>query len=125
MNLDQALILFDASSQETRLKTVRLLVPAGPKGLPAGEISKQLDIPHNSLSFHLTHMANADLVSSRKEGRSVYYALNFDLMRTLVGFLIKDCCQFDESCRFSEITADGLSSLANFCPPTNPTTDSQ
>lgn len=125
MNLDQALILFDALSQETRLKTVRLLVPAGPKGLPAGEISKQLDIPHNSLSFHLTHMANADLVSARKEGRSVYYALNFDLMRALVSFLIKDCCQYDESCTLSDMTTEGLSSLASFCPPAKPSTDSQ
>lgn len=53
MDVQQALIMFDALSQETRLKALRLLVQAGLQGLPAGMLSEALDIPHNTLSFHL------------------------------------------------------------------------
>lgn len=117
MTLDQALIVFDALSQETRLKVIRLLVPAGPKGMPAGDIGKHLSIPHNTLSFHLTHLANATLVTSRKEGRSVYYALNFDQIRRVIKFLVQDCCRFDTTHQSANTQNLDLSALDLFCPP--------
>jgi len=87
--------LFDTFSQETRLKAFRLLVKAGPAGLPAGELSNHLGIPHNTMSFHLSHLAGAGAVSSRKQGRSVVYSANFDVVRDLIGFMIKDCCSVE------------------------------
>lgn len=92
MDILQALSLFETLSQETRLRAFRLLVEAGPDGLAAGALSEQLGIPHNTLSFHLHHLANAGIVSSRKAGRSVIYAANFEKMRDLIGFMVKDCC---------------------------------
>ncbi len=95
MEIQKALIIFDALSQETRLRTFRLLVEAGPDGLAAGKLSKALNIPHNTLSFHLSHLANAGIIASQKQGRSVIYSASFDVMRDLIGFMVKDCCNVD------------------------------
>ena len=92
MDIQEAIILFDALSQETRLKAFRLLVKAGPEGLAAGTLSETLGTPHNTMSFHLNHLHNAGIISSRKEGRSVIYSANFEVTRDLVGFMVKDCC---------------------------------
>ena len=71
MDIQQAIVAFDALSQETRLRVFRLLVQHGPTGTPAGTLSEELGVPHNTLSFHLAHMSNAGLVLSRREGRSI------------------------------------------------------
>ncbi|MGB5249557.1 MAG: metalloregulator ArsR/SmtB family transcription factor [Gammaproteobacteria bacterium] len=118
MNTDEAMILFDAFSQETRLRAFRLLVQASPDGLPAGELSERLGTPHNTMSFHLSHMANAGAVSSRKEGRSVVYTANFDAVRDLIGFMVKDCC----SVGFASVREDrkrgcSVIELARCCEP--------
>ena len=85
MDIQQAIIMFDALSQETRLKAFRLLVQAGPDGLAAGVLSDDLGTPHNTMSFHLSHLSNAGIISSRKKGRSVIYTANFDVTRDLIG----------------------------------------
>lgn len=92
MDINNALLAFNSLSQETRLRVFRLLVEAGPKGMPAGRLSETLGIPHNTLSFHLTQMNNAGLTSSRREGRSVIYSANFDLMQDLIRFMVENCC---------------------------------
>lgn len=116
MEIQQALSVFDALSQETRLSTFRLLVEAGPDGLAAGMLSEALGTPHNTLSFHLNHLSNAGIISSRKQGRSVIYSANFEAMRELIGFMVKDCC----SAEFASIREDKKSGcsiieLANCC----------
>lgn len=100
--------MFDTLSQETRLEAFRLLVQAGPDGLPAGTISKTLNKPHNTLSFHLTHLSNAGMVTSRKDGRQVIYSANFNQMRELIRFMVKDCCDV------------GFANLANADDTDNP-----
>jgi len=92
MDIKDAISLFDALSQETRLKAFRLLVQAGQQGLPAGELSEELGTPHNTLSFHLNHLSNAGVISSRREGRSIIYSANYDVMHSLISFMVKDCC---------------------------------
>lgn len=92
MDIQKATILFDALSQETRLGAFRLLVKAGPEGLAAGVLSKSLGTPHNTMSFHLNHLFNAGIISSRKDGRSIIYSANFAVTRDLIGFMVKDCC---------------------------------
>jgi DNA-binding transcriptional ArsR family regulator len=95
MDINSALQVFDTLSQETRLKAFRQLVQAGPNGLAAGTLSDALSIPHNTLSFHLSHLTQAGIVSSVKQGRSVIYSANFDKTRDLIEFLVKDCCSTD------------------------------
>jgi ArsR family transcriptional regulator len=95
MDIQHALLAFDALSQETRLKAFRLLVEQGASGAPAGMLSEVLDIPHNTLSFHLSQMSHAGLVTSRKEGRSVIYTANFSFVQNLIRFLVENCCHVD------------------------------
>jgi ArsR family transcriptional regulator len=118
MDIHQAIIMFDALSQETRLRAFRLLVQAGTDGLAAGVLSEELGTPHNTLSFHLNHLTNAGILSSRKEGRSVIYSANFDITRDLIGFMVKDCCS-NEFASIREDKKNGCSiiELANYCEP--------
>ena len=95
MDIQDAIIMFDALSQETRLRAFRLLVKAGPDGLPAGALSEKLGTPHNTMSFHLNHLSNAGIVTSRREGRSVIYVANFEVVRDLISFMVKDCCSVE------------------------------
>lgn len=116
MDIQDAIVKFDALSQETRLRAFRLLVQAGFEGLAAGVISDELGIPHNTLSFHLKHLVHAGLIGSRKEGRSVIYFANFDEMRDLIGFMIKDCCSVDfASIRQDKRKGCSVIELADFC----------
>ena len=95
MNIQAALIAFDALSQETRLKAFKILVEHGPNGASAGTLSKKLKIPHNTLSFHLSHMSNANLVTARREGRSIIYSANFVFVQNLIRFMVENCCGSD------------------------------
>ncbi len=81
-----------ALAQESRLAIFRLLVQAGPDGMPAGRISESTGIAPSSLSFHLKEMSHADMVTSRQEGRYVIYSANFDTMNTLLAYLTENCC---------------------------------
>jgi ArsR family transcriptional regulator len=92
MEMTQAVDALAALAQETRLSVYRLLVEAGPAGLPAGGIAEELELPGATLSFHLAHLARTGLVRSRQEGRFVIYSADFRNMNELVGYLTENCC---------------------------------
>ena len=92
MEMMQIVDALAALAQEKRLTAYRLLVEAGPEGLPAGRIGEALDLPGATLSFHLAHLSRAGLVKSRQEGRYVIYSADFQNMNQLVGFLTENCC---------------------------------
>jgi ArsR family transcriptional regulator, arsenate/arsenite/antimonite-responsive transcriptional repressor len=92
METQAAVSALTALAQATRLTVFRLLVQAGPKGMPAGVISQKLAVPPATLSFHLKELSYASLVSSRQEGRFIYYAANFEHMAVLMSFLTQNCC---------------------------------
>lgn len=118
MDIQEALIAFDALSQETRLRAFRLLVEYGPEGAPAGTLSETLGIPHNTLSFHLNHMSHANLVLSQRDGRSIIYRANFEFFSGLLRFMIEDCCAGNMA-RIRDDKKRGCSiiELENCCPP--------
>lgn len=82
-----------ALAQDSRLEVFRLLVQAGPEGLPAGEIAERLEIPPSTLSFHVKSLEHAGLVEARQDGRFVYYSAVFEAMAGLVAFLGENCCR--------------------------------
>jgi DNA-binding transcriptional ArsR family regulator len=92
METREATIALAALAHPGRLEAFRLLVRAGPDGLAAGAIARQLGVAPSTLSASLTLLAHADLVRSRREGRSVVYRAQFDRMAALVSFLAEDCC---------------------------------
>jgi len=93
MENKDAVTALAALAQETRLSIFRLLVQAGPEGVPAGTIGEMLEVPPATLSFHLKELARANLVSSRQEGRFIYYSTDYDQMAALMTFLTQNCCQ--------------------------------
>lgn len=93
MKKTEVILALGALAQETRLDIFRLLVRAGPDGLPAGAISDSLGVPGPTLSFHLKELKNAGVVRQRREGRSLIYAPDFGAMTKLIGFLNEKCCQ--------------------------------
>jgi len=100
MDASAAIKALSALSQPTRLEAFRLLVRSGDDGMAAGGIARALEIPHNTLSSHLGILVNAGLVTSRREGRSIIYRIEFDGTRDLLSYLMEDCCQgHPELCR--------------------------
>ena len=83
---------FGGLANEHRLAIFRLLVQAGPEGLPAGDIADKLAIPASSLSFHLAHLTRAGLTEQRRESRSLIYSANFATMNGLIAFMTENCC---------------------------------
>lgn len=82
-----------ALAQDSRLDVFRLLVQAGPGGMPAGRVAEGLDLAPNTLTFHFDRLRVAGLVTVRRDGRSMIYAARFDAMNGLVAFLTENCCQ--------------------------------
>jgi DNA-binding transcriptional ArsR family regulator len=81
-----------ALAQEHRLAVFRLLVQAGPEGMPAGNLSEALGVAPSSMSFHLAQLTNAGLVTQRRQGRSMIYSADFASMNGLMGYLTENCC---------------------------------
>ncbi len=95
METKDALPAFAALSQENRLDALRMLVRTGPRGIAAGDLASAMGVAAPTMSFHLKELANAGLVTSRKEGRRVFYAADYGGIRRIVDFLMADCCQGD------------------------------
>jgi ArsR family transcriptional regulator, arsenate/arsenite/antimonite-responsive transcriptional repressor len=72
--------LFHALSDETRLCILERL-RSGERCVC--ELTDSLDAAQSRLSFHLKVLKDAGLVSDRREGRWMYYTLNFDALSEL------------------------------------------
>lgn len=92
MQADQVIRALGALSQEHRLAAFRLLVQAGAEGIPAGAIAGKIGVPPSSMSFHLAQLANAGLVTQRRESRSIIYAADYGAMNGLMAYLTENCC---------------------------------
>ena len=92
METRDAVKRLSALAQDARLEVFRLLVKAGPEGLPAGEIARKLDTPPNTMSAQLLLLSNAGLIRARRDGRSIIYSVDFSAMSNLLIFLTQDCC---------------------------------
>lgn len=92
MDQRKALAALSALASETRLELVRMLVPAGGSGLPAGEIARRLGVSASRLSFHLAALEQAGLIASRRESRNIFYTADFGGIGQTVGYLLNDCC---------------------------------
>ena len=93
METTDTVAALSALAQEHRLAIFRLLVQAGPQGLPAGQVAEQLGLAPNTLTFHFDRLRLAGLVTVRREGRSMIYAAQFETMNALLGFLTENCCE--------------------------------
>jgi ArsR family transcriptional regulator len=93
MEKSNAVAALAALAQDNRLDVYRLLVQAGPEGLPAGRVAEKLGLAPNTLTFHFDRLRAAGLVTVRREGRSMIYAAQYDTMNALLGYLTDNCCK--------------------------------
>lgn len=63
-----------------------------PDGVPAGELARLVGAPQNTLSTHLSILANAGLVHGERHSRSIIYRADLGRLRELILFLLKNCC---------------------------------
>jgi ArsR family transcriptional regulator, arsenate/arsenite/antimonite-responsive transcriptional repressor len=93
MEKTDAVTALSALAQDNRLDVFRLLVRAGPEGMPAGDIASGLKIAPNTLTFHFDRLRMAGLVTVRREGRSMIYSAQYGIMNALLAYLTENCCQ--------------------------------
>jgi ArsR family transcriptional regulator, arsenate/arsenite/antimonite-responsive transcriptional repressor len=121
MTAPHALSALAALGQPTRLEIFRLLMRHEPHGLAAGALAEAIGCPHTTLSSHIGILARAGLVRGAREGRSITYRADVDGMRTLIGFLVTDCCNgHPELCNLQ-----GASRQADCCAPAGKTRSSR
>lgn len=95
MTETQSLAALSALANQTRLRILKALVKAGPRGLPAGEIAAAVAASPSRTSFHLSNMAEAGLVTQERAARTITYRVDFAAMGALLGYLLHDCCAGD------------------------------
>lgn len=76
----------------TRLSVFRLLVKAGTRGLPVGEIQKHMDVSGPTLSHHLHRLIAVGLITQQRDGRTLYCLAQLDAVREVLDFLEAECC---------------------------------
>jgi DNA-binding transcriptional ArsR family regulator len=92
MDSDRVVRALGALAQEHRLAVFRLLVQAGADGMAAGALAQGVGVPASSMSFHLSQLSHAGLVTQRRQGRSLIYAANYAAMGGLMAYLTDNCC---------------------------------
>ncbi|MEO1408210.1 MAG: metalloregulator ArsR/SmtB family transcription factor [Pseudomonadota bacterium] len=93
MEIKSALAGLSALAHEGRLSLFRQLVRAGPSGVAAGDLAHAVGANFTTVSAQLAVLANAGLVTNRREGRSIRYIADYDAIRSVMAFLMEDCCQ--------------------------------
>jgi ArsR family transcriptional regulator, arsenate/arsenite/antimonite-responsive transcriptional repressor len=92
MESNSAVSALSALAQETRLAIFTMLAQEECAGLSAGDIGEKLNIPLPTLSYHLSQLKRAGLVSSRRHARTIMYSANYNAIDGLIDHLIKNCC---------------------------------
>ncbi len=98
MKLDDAAARLEALGNPTRLRIYRALVKAGDAGLSVGKLQSRLDVAASTLSHHLKSLLIVGLITQERHATTLICRANYDVMRSLVGFLAEECCA-DEVCR--------------------------
>jgi ArsR family transcriptional regulator, arsenate/arsenite/antimonite-responsive transcriptional repressor len=83
---------FGALGQKDRLEIFRLLVRAGPGGHCVDEIRRRVKMPGSTLSHHLDALTRCRLLTARRSGRFIFYAIDWAKTAKLIRFMTEDCC---------------------------------
>ena len=87
---------FAAIGSEPRWQVLQQLVKAGTTGMSVGEIQDRTDMPASTLAHHLKHLAQAGLVTTERQGRTIINRADFAHLETLAAFILKECCAESE-----------------------------
>ena len=73
--------VFKALSDPTRREILRLL---GRGEMTAGTLAERFEVSAPTMSHHFATLKEADLITSRREGTTIYYALNTTVMQDVL-----------------------------------------
>jgi len=76
---------FKALADPTRRDILKLLRRGE---MTAGELAKHFDMAKPSVSHHFSVLKQADLVTTRRDGQQIYYALNTTVVEDLLGMIL-------------------------------------
>lgn len=114
----QVIAAMAALAQPTRLDTFKLLVAREPDGIPAGELARLIDVPQNTMSAHLAVLSRAGLITGERQSRSIIYRADLMGFRSVIAFLLKDCCGGR-----ADLCQPLIDDLVPCCPPAKATAD--
>lgn len=77
---------FKALSDPTRREILALLRKQGE--LPAGKLAEHFDMTKPSMSHHFNVLKQADLITARREGQQILYALNTTVVEDAIGLFL-------------------------------------
>ena len=92
MELETAALVLSKIGNPTRLKIVRMLVRAGNQGMPVGAIQKKLNIPGSTLTHHISHLKNANIIRQERHQATLYCIMEYKQLNSLVAYLTEECC---------------------------------
>lgn len=87
MSQEAAIAALGGLAQAMRLQLYRLLLAQGAAGMSAGNIAERLGVAPSSLSFHLTNLVEAGLISQKRVGRQLIYAAQPATVKSLRDYL--------------------------------------
>ena len=93
MNEIAPVTALSALAHTQRLRVFRALVIAGHSGLTPSALADQLEVPRNTLSFHLKELDHAGLVTVEQQGRNLIYRAEYSRMSGLLNYLTEHCCE--------------------------------
>jgi ArsR family transcriptional regulator len=96
MKTPAALAALRALGHAHRLAIFRLLLRRGSAGLAAGAIAVRNGIAASSLTFHIQILQRTGLLTRRRAGRQLIYAVHFAVMNGLIEYLTENCCLEDQ-----------------------------
>lgn len=111
MDENKTIMALSALAQPTRLQTFRMLVASEPNGVAAGELARLANVPQNTMSAHLSIMANSGLITGERQSRSIIYRADLETFRSLILYLLQDCCGGNSS-----LCAPLIADLTPCCP---------
>jgi DNA-binding transcriptional ArsR family regulator len=76
---------FKALADPTRRDILKLLRRGE---MTAGELAQHFDMAKPSVSHHFSVLKQADLVTTRRDGQQIYYALNTTVVEDLLGMIL-------------------------------------
>lgn len=76
---------FKALADPTRREVLRLLRG---REMTAGDLAERFDMTKPTMSHHFAVLKEADLLTSRREGQTIWYGLNTTVVRDLMTWVM-------------------------------------
>ncbi len=77
---------FKAMADPARREILRLLKSGE---MTAGQLAEQFDMTRPTMSHHFAVLADADLITRRRDGQTIWYGLNTTVLQDVVAWMME------------------------------------